>query len=403
MNMRKFNIVGVLCLWLGISAVAAQEQTYLSVNQQTADKIAEQVLDQQKGATPENIGWAKGLIQEAFRHYFADKSVRANVYDEATMNKLEQEKAHLLDSIKGLHKENKGLTKQLSKENIQGQLDDLRKQLNQECENKLQEAATRQNASDDSLALQGKRIARLNQQLDSLQSVLGERDALVAKLKENARIADNVIAQHNARKDALAVLYQEIANSQTLDYVDENTIQKAIADYAEYTRLVSLPVGEEERTQMAYLETAAQAGKLYREAKTAMAAKYDVDKRQTLLKACEQFQTQDSVLNSGQRTVLAQVQMALDELDKAITHFRLSIIDYLKEQGQIPDQETATEVKEGIWLRVGNFAEGRYTDRKHYSPYHTHLNKVLDEAIEGLKIMNEKDYETFVNSIEMNL
>ena len=396
MNMRKFNVVGVLCLWLGITTVAAQEQTYISVNQQTADKITEHVLDQQEGATPENIGWAKGLIQEAFKNYFSDKSVRADVYDKATMDNLEQEKAHLLDSIKGLHKENKNLTKQLSKENIQGQLDDLREKLKREYE-------ARQSASNDSLAMQGKQIARMNQQLNSLQEVLGERDALIAKLEENAKIADNVIAQHNARKDALTILYQEIANSQTLDYIDGDTIQKTIADYAEYTQLISLPVGEEEKAQMAYLETAAQAGKLYHEAKTAMGAKYDAEKGQALLKAYEQFQAHDSVLNSGQKTMLAQVQKALEELEKAITHFRLSIIDYLREQGQIPDQETATEVKEGIWLRVGNFAEGRYTDRKHYSPYHTHLNKVLDEAMKGLKVMNETDYETFVNGIEAAL
>ena len=394
--MRKFNIAGVLCLWLGITAVAAQEQTYISVNQQTADKITEHVLDQQEGATPENIGWAKGLIQEAFKNYFSDKSVRADVYDKATMDNLEQEKAHLLDSIKGLHKENKNLTKQLSKENIQGQLDDLREKLKREYE-------ARQSASNDSLAMQGKQIARMNQQLNSLQEVLGERDALIAKLEENAKIADNVIAQHNARKDALTILYQEIANSQTLDYIDGDTIQKTIADYAEYTQLISLPVGEEEKAQMAYLETAAQAGKLYHEAKTAMGAKYDAEKGQALLKAYEQFQAHDSVLNSGQKTMLAQVQKALEELEKAITHFRLSIIDYLREQGQIPDQETVTEVKEGIWLRVGNFAEGRYTDRKHYSPYHVNLNKVLDEAIKGLKVMNETDYETFVNGIEAAL
>lgn len=403
MNMRKFNVAGVLCLWLGTTAVAAQEQTYISVNQQTADKITERVLDQQKGATPENIGWARGLIQEAFRLYFSDKSVRAEVYDEATMDRLEQEKAHLLDSIKGLHKENKNLAKQLSKENIKGQLEDLREQLNREFENKQREATARQSASDDSLALQGKQIARMSQQLDSLRTVLGERDAQVAKLEEDAKIADNVIAQHNARKDVLIVLYQETANSQTLDYVKVDTIQKAIADYVEYTRLISLPMGEEERAWMAYLEAVAQAGKFYREATAAMAAKYDAAKGQALLKACEQLLANDSLLNSGQRTVLAQVQKALEEQEKAIAHFRLSIIDYLREQGQIPDPETVKEVKDGIWLRVGNFAEGRYTDRKHYSPYHVNLNKILDEAIKGLKVMNETDYETFVNGIEAAL
>lgn len=399
--MRKFSVAGVLCLWLGITTVAAQEQTYISVNQQTADKITKRVLDQQEGATPENIGWAKGLIQEAFRLYFSDKSVRAEVYDETAMDRLEQEKAYLLDSIKGLHKDNKDLAKQLSKENIQGQLDDLREQLNREFEDKQQEAAIRQSASDDSLALQAKRISLLNQQLDSVQQVLAERNALVDKLQEDSKIAKAVIAQYGQRRDAVVELYQGTVNSQTLEYVESSQINLAISNYMEYSKLVSFPVEQDVKDKIDYLQAAALAGEFYQKAVATMAAKYDAKATEALVKDCGQLD--DSLLNSGQKTVLAQVQEALEEEGKAIAHFRLSIIDYLKEQGQIPDQETVKDVKGGIWLRVGNFAEGRYTDRKHYSPYYVNLNNVLDGAIQGLKVMNEKDYETFVNDIEAAL
>lgn len=160
----------------------------------------------------------------------------------------------------------------------------------------------------------------------------------------------------------------------------------------------------EQKTQIEFLKSVSNVGVLYQSAINIMNTKYDEN---AVKKWILSFKSISSnylpKLNDGQRTVMARIENAMSSLGAANNHFRKSILVYLQEQGQIPDKDTAKEVKDMVQLKVRNYSEGKHIDTKKYNPYHTNLNRILSGILEGIKVMNETDYGTYISKIENTL
>lgn len=388
----KINSVIILLLFLGNVSIFSQEKTYILADQHVADKVIEEIVDEQSGATPENIGWAKGLLQDAFKAYFSNRSVKAKVYEQSDINALDKQIKALTDSVKRKNSDISKLTKQLSKENIQKQLDDLRNQY-------IQGLSNRDKAYADTLSRRDADIVQLRREIAEFQNAINDKDALISKLEANSKIAENVIAQHDAKKNVLEALYMGTKGSQTLEYIEVAQINNTVKDYVDYLQLMGLSVPHDLQSKIDYLKIISNAGDFYQRTIAFMDKKYDTVENQKLLDECQKLSSGFSVLNNGQQTVLTQIEKALSDQASAINHFRKSILPYISEQGQIPDEETTNDVKQMVLLRIQNYAEGRYTDTSHYDPYFTNLNRVVDKTISGLKKMDEDTYKKYLQEI----
>ena len=336
-------------------------------------------------------------MRTAFLNYFTNKASKAIVYDQSAWNELKDELSALNDSIKKRDANIKALQKQLSRENFENQMVQAKQAWEQERNQLVDKYSSVVKIKDATISDLGTRVKTLEQ-----DSIKHEQE--INGLKKSVDIAKNVTEQYNQKLQALDDLYKEYKNSQTLEYVKADLAQQTISEYSDYLKIIGIPMPTEQKTQIEFLKSVSNVGVLYQSAINIMNTKYDEN---AVKKWILSFKSISSnylpKLNDGQRTVMARIENAMSSLGAANNHFRKSILVYLQEQGQIPDKDTAKEVKDMVQLKVRNYSEGKHIDTKKYNPYHTNLNRILSGILEGIKVMNETDYGTYISKIENTL
>jgi predicted nucleic acid-binding Zn-ribbon protein len=399
--MNKFHFVGIvliLCMnTFSVYAQNAQESQYVCVKQEVVDKVISNLLAKQGDVDPVQKGWGENLLRTAFLNYFTNKASKAIVYDQSAWNELKDELSALNDSIKKRDANIKALQKQLSRENFENQMVQAKQAWEQERNQLVDKYSSVVKIKDATISDLGTRVKTLEQ-----DSIKHEQE--INGLKKSVDIAKNVTEQYNQKLQALDDLYKEYKNSQTLEYVKADLAQQTISEYSDYLKIIGIPMPTEQKTQIEFLKSVSNVGVLYQSAINIMNTKYDEN---AVKKWILSFKSISSnylpKLNDGQRTVMARIENAMSSLGAANNHFRKSILVYLQEQGQIPDKDTAKEVKDMVQLKVRNYSEGKHIDTKKYNPYHTNLNRILSGILEGIKVMNETDYGTYISKIENTL
>ena len=399
--MNKFHFVGIvliLCMnTFSVYAQNAQESQYVCVKQEVVDKVISNLLAKQGDVDPVQKGWGENLLRTAFLNYFTNKASKAIVYDQSAWNELKDELSALNDSIKKRDANIKALQKQLSRENFENQMVQAKQAWEQERNQLVDKYSSVVKIKDATISDLGTRVKTLEQ-----DSIKHEQE--INGLKKSVDIAKNVTEQYNQKLQALDDLYKEYKNSQTLEYVKADLAQQTISEYSDYLKIIGIPMPPEQKTQIEFLKSVSNVGVLYQSAINIMNTKYDEN---AVKKWILSFKSISSnylpKLNDGQRTVMARIENAMSSLGAANNHFRKSILVYLQEQGQIPDKDTAKEVKDMVQLKVRNYSEGKHIDTKKYNPYHTNLNRILSGILEGIKVMNETDYGTYISKIENTL
>ena len=399
--MNKFHFVGIvliLCMnTFSVYAQNAQESQYVCVKQEVVDKVISNLLAKQGDVDPVQKGWGENLLRTAFLNYFTNKASKAIVYDQSAWNELKDELSALNDSIKKRDANIKALQKQLSRENFENQMVQAKQAWEQERNQLVDKYSSVVKIKDATISDLGTRVKTLEQ-----DSIKHEQE--INGLKKSVDIAKNVTEQYNQKLQALDDLYKEYKNSQTLEYVKADLAQQTISEYSDYLKIIGIPMPTEQKTQIEFLKSVSNVGVLYQSAINIMNTKYDEN---AVKKWILSFKSISSnylpKLNDGQRTVMARIENAMSSLGAANNHFRKSILVYLQEQGQIPDKDTAKEEKDMVQLKVRNYSEGKHIDTKKYNPYHTNLNRILSGILEGIKVMNETDYGTYISKIENTL
>ena len=395
--MNKCYIIGaVLLLCMNISPVCAQntkESQYVFVKHDLVDKIVNDLLAKQGNIDAVQKGWAETLLRTAFQNYFSNKASKAAVYDQTAWNELNDLLSALNDTIKKRDGIIKSLQKQVSKQNFGMLMEEAKKSWEQE-------RAQLENKHSTLIASKDMDIIALKSHVEALVQDSIKRKQEIDVLVKNVAIAKNVTEQYNQKVLALDDLYKEYKNSQTLEYVKADLTLQTISEYSEYLKIVGVSMPIEQKTQIEYLQSVSKVAELYQSATNILDARHDDQAVQKWIQSYKSINTYLPKLNNGQQTIMAQIEKAMSSLGAANNHFKKSILVYLQEQGQIPDGETAQEVKDMVQLKVRNYSDGKHEDITKYNPYHANLNKVLESVFVNIKVMNDAAYQSFISNIE---
>lgn len=389
--MKKVITIIVIGCFCAIH-VFAQKNEYVKINQTLVNEIVKKLIDKQGSLDPVQKGWAENLLTNAFQNYFTNKNAKAMVYEQSDIKYLKDSINVLTSTIKEQKKSIATLNNQLSKEDFETRLSKVRK----EVTDSLGRINLEQNAS----------VINLSKSRDSLnliiQALRDENTNLSSEntnLLKSVAIAENVTKQYTAKQKEIEALYMEYANSQTLDYINEDRIAKAITEYTNYVKIINVPVQDEQKKQIEYLESVSIVSSLYANANIILDSKYDEKAVSQWNQEKKRHQNSINKLNNGQKTVFMQINNAMNTVGTATNDFKHNILTYLEEQGQIPDVETAKEVKDMVTLGVKTFTKGQPI----YDARHKNLNKILKYIQNGLKVMNENAYKSFISRIKADL
>lgn len=392
----KYIITFVILIFCTAPISAQKQYEYVKVNQDLVNEIVKDIIGKQGAIDPVQKGWAENLLTNAFQNYFANKNSKAIVYEQSDIKYYKDSISNLIDTVKVHKKAIASLKKQLSKENIDTRISEGRKEI--------------KDSLNQILSLRDKETICLSNTIDSLNLVVtklqnenADLSSKVSDLNSSVAIAQNVTKQYSAKQKEIESLYMEYVNSQTLDYIDCNKIKNAISEYTDYVKIINVPIQNEIKQKIEYLEAVSLISEIYANAKILLDSKYDEKAISKWIQDAKHHQNHIAKLNNGQKTVFAQINNAMTTIGSAVTHFRNSILKYLIEQGQIPDVETAKGVKDMLSLKVEYFASGKYHDVTKYDPNHKHLNNILQKTKNGLKVMNETTYKSFVMGLEKEL
>ncbi len=391
----KYFLLIIALSCIGVVSSFAQEK-YVRISQEQAEKIASDLLSKQSSGNNVQDAWAKSLLIEAFQTYFTNKGTKADVYEKAFVEGLNQEIKNLNDTIKKRDGAIKSLQKKASKENFQVQLEEAQRKWDSERQ-------TLESQHAQALKNQSEKYQSLQARVDALVADSLAYEQKISTLQEGIVIAKNVTTQYEQKKSALEILYMECKNSQTVEFVKSNEINNAIREYSDYLKILGITMPNEQKKQIDALLVVSKASEAYRTAVAILGSKYEESSVQAWLKDYKKNNNQLVLLNSGQQTIMAQIEKAMSTYGSAVNHFKKSILPYLQEQGQIPDAATVKEVKEMVQIKVSNYSDGKFRDLSKYSPYHTNLNKVLNKTLQGIKVMNENAYNSFISNIEGSL
>ena len=389
----------LVALGMGLIATAASKtekvqpaKDYVKVDKELFKKAAENIVKGAKDLKENDKSYFKDLFEKAFDEYTTGKAKEVEVYDKAAIDALNKEKKVWIDSAKNLckrieklEKDTIDLRQKLKKENVQGQLDAI---------NKKHKA--------DSSALEDKinELKAENNRLRADSTSLANSNAELAK---DAKIAEKVKIELGSRRGKVNDLYGRYSQD-SVPKVDPKEVEKTLGDYEDYLKMIGIPLGQEQKDTLEQVRAVARVAKHYHDGIEILSKKYDAKAVQQWNAGVNSLTTSVARLKRGQKMVWQNVVNAFSTIDAANAHFKKNIIiDCLREQGQIPGNKEANEVKDMVKTKVGNFAKSReYKDTTKYHELHTHLNKVL-KKMDDLKVMNEEQYKAFVDKLEKSL
>lgn len=392
--MKTSRIIMLIALMgLNVSWGFAQEPKFVCVNNDLANDIVDDLIKKQGASIGEkDKAWAKSLLNEAFQLYFANKKAKALVYSKEKVSELEQNAKSLNDTIQSRDKIIKKLKHQIKTENLEGKLAKAKQEW--ESEHKQMVAQHNQVLKENEKA-----ISKLKERVNILMGDSVKYTKEIEKYQKNAFIVENVQKMYNEKSSVLYTLYMEHKNSQTLEFVKCDNIQYAISDYSDYLKIVGLPMPAEQKSQIEYLYSVKEVGRLYKSAVGILDSLYNEAAVRTWLSEYKNASVHIEKLNAGQKTIIVQMQKNISLYPDEFKHFKNVLLNnYLKKEGQIPDNETIKKIKDEIEFRV-DFHVGGNT----YNPCYTNLNRTLNEILQGLRIMDEKEYGEFLIKIEKAL
>lgn len=397
MRSYKYIAVSILVMIGNVIDLRAQESgnKYLVEDRALAEQVRDAVISGQEGIDIMQQGWAKSVIDEAFKRYFLAAKPTTIIFEEASVVTLHGQLKAKDDEYRDLKNKYDRLKKSYDADVVKAKqevIDGPLARKDQEC-----------------IALQAEiqglksEAASLNAQINSLNAQINSLNAQIESLNEEAEIARKVIAKHAEKKKTVVSLYQSNANS-SLEFVDAAAILSGVTDYEEYVALVELPIDPDLQKQIVFLKNLADAATFYKDAIAFMSSRFDQVRYDELLSEYSLLSKIINTLDPMQQTVFCKVGEALKGLKESQEHFVKSVLVYLEEQGLIPEPRV-DEIKGDVNFKVELYTDGEHqdADRYRYNPYYKNLNRVLDMAYNGLRKMNVAEYEAYIKKLKENL
>lgn len=411
--MRIFKYIWVtmlVCMVSCLCAVAQNNNKYLVLDQGIAGEVVNKVIDANaKDADSKDKAWAKMLIDEAFKEYFAQAVPETTIYDQAAIDTLQAQIGRLGKDAK-MHKDSTIFFKtkfneqkkkfEKDKANHKKDLEDARKIYKTEFSKK--ESVIR-----DSLALIINELSVLEKYLDSLDNVIAGKDILMASLEKDAQIAQKIIDKLNEKQNLVDKFYMDSFNA-SLDFINADYVSRvsqAVNDYENYVSLVELPVADEVKEKLYFLKGISAVAVFYHESIAFMDSKFDKENYDALLKDYAELKNNGLKLNTVQNTQYVQIGEALTGLQESVEHFQQEVLRVLKDQGLMPDTETVDNVRSRVNLMIKLFTTGDFmsNDRYYYDVHYKNLNRVVDKTHDTLREMNKIEYQKYLTQLKDSL
>lgn len=400
----------LVALGMGLIATAASKtekvqpaEGYVKVDKDLFKKAAENIVKGAKDITEKDKSYFNDLLEKAFDKYTTDESSKVKVYDKAAIEGLKTEIKVWQDSVKKLNKniaekekQNKGELKQYN-----NKIDSLNRVLAKEnIDGRIQ--AINEKHRNDSNA-RAKEIAELKNEIIRLRADSADLAGSKAELAKDAEIVQKVMENVEKLGGKVDKLHDRYLKESTLPSVDSKEVANTLKEYEGYLKTIGIEVSEDQKEKMEFVRAVARVAEYYNKGKVILSNKYDAKAVKMWNDDLKSMTASVSKLNSDQKQQWQNMMNAFSTIDAANKNFKVIILPYLKEQGQIPGDKEAKEVKDMIASMVSIFAKGKYKDTTKYHELHENLNKVLNNTLNGLKEMDKKQYRDFVDDLEKSL
>lgn len=397
----------LLALGMGLLATAASKlekvepaKDYVKVDQKLIDKAAEDAVKDVDDV--ERKAFVEKKIKEAFKTYAAGKAAKVEVYEKGAIETLNAEKKSLQDTAENLHKRMERLKQEKNNaiKPYNDTIKDLRQKLKKENIDGRINAINEKHKADslaqaDNIKVLEAEISRLRAYSDSL----ADRNAVLAN---DAEIAKSVKKELDNRLGEVNALYDSYSGD-SVSKVDSKEVEKTLGDYEDYLKIIGIPLAQEQKDKMELVRAVARVAKHYHDGIKILSEKYDAKAVQQWNGGVKSLTTSVVRLNNAQKQEWQRLCDAMNNIDNTMKYFREVIVQYVKDQGELPNKSVVKEVEDYVKLCVKNKAKAEYKDKDKFHPLYDHLNKVLEEMRDGLKVMDEKQYKAFVDKLEKSL
>ncbi len=378
--MKKMILVAS-CLALCFAAFAQKAtQQYIVVD----DKIKEEVTQAAaaKYAKGDDMKEAalRTLIGDAFTAYFGHKKTRAEVVSCDSVNILNRQLATARGTISSLNN-------QLSKTNTNALLDAKDKEWKNKC--------------DSVKRSMGIVIAQKNGECDSLQLLLAETQGRLSELntrqtalEQNASVFKNIEKRLSDLQVELNKAYEKCTTGSLSGINDCVEMETAARSYSDFMKMLGQAVPEEQKKQIALIQSTCKGAEYYQKASSLLDGKYDKAAVDKMVKEYSEVEPYLKNMSSQQAAELARVHDLLKWEENVILNFRETILKELLDMRCIPD-ETAYKIALDTTLTNWGIYNGDDPNCKegYYDIGYRYINKQLEKLYSGLKNYSKNKFE----------
>lgn len=401
MKTNKFILFAVFGIIYSATIFAQNNSSYYIKD----GKVIESVRDNLEGLdkeTPKDASWIKDYVNKAFTAYFNEPSVKVVAFDKSQIDKLNEgykkridslqlcrdnvEKI-LKDSIKSFDKERKNLVAQQKKDNKEiEKLNTAVSERKKEIEN-----------LKSTVSAHKKEIENLNNVWisieDSLQDVISDKDSLLVVLKKDSEIASKVIEKQKKLKQTLYAKFCEANSSQSLTYLNADSIKSVVDQYEAFMQFSALPNEKDTEKQIAYLKTMTDVLDWYNNSLKYFDGQFNDTTRLELLRFVEQKHWN---LTPGQNAELEDVKNALEGQISSVNHFREIVLKSLE---GTPIAVALVDEKKRIIKEAVAFHSEDF-EKAQYNKYYKSLNKALEVLLGGIKKMDKDEVNALLKEVK---
>ena len=388
----------------------AQNNKYLVLDQDLADKLVKDVIDANaKDADSKDKLWAESLINKALKEYFAQAIPEMTIYDQVSIDTLQAQIGRLGKDVKVYRDSTSFFKTKFNEQKKKSEKDKAshKKALEDARKSYEKEFSKKESIIRDSLSLIKLELNKQEKYRDSLDNVLAGKDILIASIEKDAKIAQKIIDKLNEKQKMVYQFYMGSFNA-SLDFIDAEYVRRvslAVKDYEDYVSLVELPIADEVKEKLDFLKGISAVAVFDHESIAFMDTKFDQKHYDTLLKDYAELKDNGLKLNTVQNTQYVQVGEALSRFQESVEHFQQDVLRVLKDQGLMPDTETVDNVRSRVNLMINLFTAGDFmsNDRYYYDSRYKNLNRVVDKAHDTLKEMNKTEYQNYLTQLKDSL
>lgn len=355
------------------------ERKYVVVNDKIRSEVIEKTVKSYDPDKKDEIFYKK-MLTDAFDAYFAHKKLKANVYEQDTINSLNRQLSERISEVK-----------RLSKDGVEQRIHDIISTWSKKCDS-IQKVASDQNDT----------IVFLREQLAYAQNTL-------QTMRQSTSVLENIMEQLKERQMAINTSFASCTNSQLVNIQNIPDIQKSISSYMDFLGLLKQPVPSEQMTQIEIINVTCSAALFCQAVKSELSKKYNVQAVNELMTKAGVVDKEIGKLKPMQQTEFSQLVHVLKNEELVVLNLKNGVLASLAEEGCIPDEDAINNALEIISNYVSLITNGDPNCNGGYNTHYVYLNNIIEKLRSDIKqskkkgFDNETKYKNYIDSLRDSL